>query len=91
MYRLPFAISLEKTSDLLKTIDSEFSLNDNERILARKLLESGLPPLVRRQILAHLFGISLNLLLSMSRNPELHYRRYKIRKASRGYRYIEAP
>jgi retron-type reverse transcriptase len=91
MYRLPFAISLEKTTNLLKTIDNEFALNDNERILATKLLESGLPPLVRREILSHLFGISLNLLLSMSSNPELHYRTYRIRKASRGYRHIEAP
>ena len=91
MYRLPFAVSLEKTTNLLKTIDNEFVLDVKEKILARKLLESGLPPLVRRQILSHLFGISLSLLLSMSSNPELHYRRYTIRKASHGYRNIEAP
>lgn len=91
MYRLPFAISLYKTTKLLKTIDNEFALNDNERILARKLLKSGLPPLVRPQILSYLFGVSYSLLLSMSRNPEPHYRRYRIRKASHGYRDIEAP
>lgn len=91
MYRLPFAISLEKATDLLKTIDNEFALSVEETTVARKLLESGLPPLVRRRILSHLFGISLSLLLSMSSNPELCYRRYRIRKASHGYRRIEAP
>lgn len=91
MYRLPFAISLEKATNLLKIIDNEFALNDNERILATKLLESGIPPLVRPQILSYLFGVSHSLLLSMSRNPEPHYRRYRIRKALHGYRDIEAP
>jgi len=91
MYRLPFAVSLEKTSNLLKTIKNEFALDTNETILARNLLESGLPPLVRPQILSYLFGISLSLLRSMSSNPDLHYRRYRIHKALRGYRNIEAP
>ena len=91
MYRLPFAISLEKTTNLLKTIENEFALGAKETILARKLLESGLPPLVRREILSYLFGISLTLVRSMSSEPELYYRRYRIRKASHGYRNIEAP
>ncbi len=91
MYRLPFAISLEKTTNLLETIVSEFGLDVKEKTLARKLLESGLPPLVRREILSYLFGISLTLLRFMSSNPELYYRRYRIRKASHGYRNIEAP
>lgn len=91
MYRLPFAISLEKTSNLLKTIEKEFALDSKEVILAKKLLESGLPPLVRPEILSYLFGISYSLLLSLSFSPELHYRRYKIRKSRHGYRKIEAP
>lgn len=91
MYRLPFAISLEKTSNLLKTIEKEFTLDNKELILAKKLLESGLPPLVRPEILSYLFGISYSLLLSMALSPELHYRRYRIPKARHGYRKIEAP
>lgn len=91
MYRLPFAISLDKTTDLLKTIESEFRLDNREVILAEKLLESRLPPLVRPKILSYLFGISYSLLLSMSRWPEHYYRVYKIPKAGRGYRQIEAP
>ena len=91
MYRLPFAISLEKTSNLLKTIQKEFALDSSGMALAKKLLESDLPPLVRPQVLSYLFGVSHTLILSMSRNPEPHYRRYRIRKASRGYRNIEAP
>jgi len=91
MYRLPFAISLEKTSNLLKTIEHEFELDSREITLAKELLESGLPPLVRPQIVSYLFGISYTLVLSMSRNPQLHYRRYRIRKAAHGYRNIEAP
>jgi len=91
MYRLPFAISLEKNSNLLETIKNEFALDTKETILAKKLLESGLPPLVRREVLSYLFGISVTLLLSMPRNPDLHYRRYRIRKTLHGYRKIEAP
>jgi RNA-directed DNA polymerase len=91
MYRLPFAVSLEKTRNLLKTIENEFALNTKETILARRLIESGLPPLVRPQILSYLFGVSYSLLLSMSLYPELYYRRYRIHKASHGYRNIEAP
>lgn len=47
MYRLPFAISLEKSNNLIKAIEKDFSLDQKEFILAKKLLKSGLPPLVR--------------------------------------------
>ena len=91
MYRLPFAISLEKSSNLLGTIDDGFRLSSAELTLAKALLDSGLPPLVRPQILSYLFGVSHGLLLSMSRDPQRYYRTYRVRKASGGYRNIEAP
>lgn len=91
MNSLPFAISLEKSPDLLKVIEAEFILEKREITLAKKLLGSSLPPLVRPEILSYLFGISYNLLLSMAVSPELHYRRYKIRKSKHGFRKIEAP
>lgn len=91
MYRLPFAISLDKTPDLLKAICHEFVLDSAQIAIARKLLESHLPPLATPHILSYLFGISHPLFLSMSRNPEHYYRTYRIPKASRGYRNIEAP
>ena len=91
MYSLPFAISLEKTSDLIGTIEEEFSLDHDELILARHLLNSKLPPLVRPEILAYLFGFSYSLLLAMSRSPDPYYRKYRIRKSGHGYRNIEAP
>ncbi len=91
MYHLPFAVSLTKTSDLLKTIEKEFSLSSIEVTRAEKLLKSGLPPLVRAEIISYLFGISYSLLLSMSRFPEHYYRRYSIPKTKQGQRQIEAP
>lgn len=91
MYRLPFAISLEKTPDIMNALELEFKLDTKELSAAKNLLESKLPPLVRPQIMSYIFGISYSLLLSMSRFPESYYRVYKIPKAGRKYRQIEAP
>jgi retron-type reverse transcriptase len=91
MYRLPFAVSLDKTDDLLKTIELEFKLDAEERTIAQKLLNSHLPPLVRPQIISYMFGISYNLILVMSLYPTNYYRVYKIPKAGHKSRQIEAP
>ncbi len=91
MNSLPFAISLHKTSDLLKTIKGEFGFSPAEVIRAKKLLGSGLPPLVRPEIMSYLFGVSYRLLLSMPRVPDRYYRIYRIPKTGGGYRQIEAP
>jgi RNA-directed DNA polymerase len=91
MHRLPFAISLDRTNNLLETIKGECQLENTELVVAEKLFKSGLPPLARPQIMSYMFGISYSLLLSMSREPEHYYRRYKIPKSGRGYRQIEAP
>ncbi len=91
MYRLPFAVSLDKTPDLLKAVQDELRLDSSAAAIAERLTRSQLPPLATPQTLSYLFGISYSLLLSMSRNPERYYRTYRIRKTSRGYRNIEAP
>jgi len=91
MYRLPFAISLDKTEDLLKTIQKEFKLDNSEYKKAKIILKSGLPPLIHPKILSYLFGISYSLLLAMSRWPEKYYRVYRIPKAGHRSRQIEAP
>ena len=88
---LPLFISLEHTRDPVGTLQSEFSLTPDETSLCRKLLESHMPPLVRPEILSFLFGVSYRLILSMARNQDLHYRRFRIRKSRGGYRQIEAP
>ena len=91
MYRLPFAISLQKTDDLIQTLGKEFDLEPDEVSRANKLKASDLPPLVRPEIISFLFGISYSLLLSMSGNPESYYRTYEIEKYGGGTRQIEAP
>jgi len=91
MYRLPLAISLQKTDDLIQTLKTEFGLGPQEVSRANKLMASDLPPLVRPEIISFVFGISYSLLLSMSRNPENYYRTYKIKKYRGGTRQIEAP
>jgi retron-type reverse transcriptase len=91
MYRLPFAISLDKTNDLLKTLELEFKLDIEERSIAEKLLKSNLPPLVRPQMISYMFGISYNLILVMSIYQSNYYRVYKIPKAGHKFRQIEAP
>ncbi len=91
MYRLSFAISLQNTSDLLKTLEKEFMLSATELTRSDKLLKSGLPPLVKTEIISYLFGISHSLLISMSRYTEHYYRRYSIPKSTQGQRQIEAP
>jgi len=91
MYRLPFAVSLDKTNDLLKTIELEFKLDTEEQSIAKKLHQSNLPPLVRPQVISYMFGISYNLILAMSIYPSNYYRIYKIPKAGNKFRQIEAP
>jgi len=91
MYRLPLAISLQKTDNLIETLETEFELGPREVARASKLVSSDLPPLVRPEIISFMFGISYSLLLSMSRNPEYYYRTYKIKKYGGGTRQIEAP
>ena len=52
MYRLPFAISLQKTDDLIETLETEFELGPREVARANKLMSFDLPPLVRPEIIS---------------------------------------
>lgn len=91
IYSLPFSISLEWADDLLRVVQVEFDFDPSETSRARRLIESGLPPLVRPDMLPFLLGVSYSLILSMARFPETHYRIYTVAKASGGTRQIEAP
>lgn len=91
MYSLPLPVSLEYAEDLLGTLQTEFRLNSDELSQAQELLNSGLPPLVKPEILSFLFGISYRLILSMARFPSTYYRVYKVSKKGGGTRQIEAP
>lgn len=91
MTHLPFALSLEYAEDLISALDADFNFNQHELSKAKALLESSLPPLVRPELLAFLFGVSDRLIMSMSRYPQNYYRTYEIEKKSGGYRTIEAP
>lgn len=91
MYSLPLPVSLEYAEDLLGTLQTEFNLNSDELSHAQELLNSGLPPLVRPEILPFLFGISYSLILSMSGFSERYYRVYTVSKKGGGKRQIEAP
>lgn len=58
---------------------------------AQGLLESNLPPLVRPDILAYIFGISHGLIVAMSQFHDKYYRVYAVNKRGGGTRQIEAP
>lgn len=88
---LPFAISLQYAQDLVGTLQQEFNLSPAEESHARTLLDAGLPPLVRAEILPFLLGISYGLIVAMSRYPENYYRLYDVRKKGGGTRQIQAP
>ncbi|MFC2010146.1 reverse transcriptase family protein [Chloroflexota bacterium] len=91
MNYLPPYLSLQYTEDLLVTLQEEFGLDTTELSKATELLDSKLPPLVRPEILAFLFGISYRFIKTMSMNSHDYYRTYKIAKRAGGYRRIEAP
>ena len=91
MNYLPSYISLQYTEDLIGTLQKELGLGSDEVSEARKLLDRHLPPLVRPEVLAFLFGISNRFIYSMSRSSEQYYRVYKISKKRGGTRQIEAP
>jgi len=90
-HHLPFAISLQYAEDLVGTLRQEFNLSLAEQSHARRLLDAGLPPLVRADILPFLLGTSHGLILAMSRYPDNYYRVYHVRKKGGGTRQIEAP
>jgi len=91
MRHLPSAISYQYSDDLLSTLARELVFSPKELSKAKELRFNGLPPLVRPEVLAYLFGVSNRFLYSMCRFPEKHYRVYKIKKTGGGTRQIEAP
>jgi RNA-directed DNA polymerase len=88
---LPSAISLQYSEDLLSTLAEELVFSPKELSEAQELVFKGLPPLVRPEVLAYLFGVSNRFLYSMCSFPEKYYRVYQIKKTGGGTRQIEAP
>ena len=91
MNHLPQLLSLENSTDPIRVLEEEFNLYAYETTRARKLLEQQRPPLVRRDMLAYLLGVSDGLIESMTRFQKRNYRIYRIPKSTGGYRRIEAP
>lgn len=91
MNYLPPYLSLQYADDIITVLQKEFSLDSNETSKARQLFDNNLPPLVRREILSFLFGVSYRFVSMMSQNSKKYYRIYKIPKKSGGHRRIEAP
>ncbi len=88
---LPPYLSLQYVEDPISVLKEEFNLTQEEFSQAKDLFQKNLPPLVRREILPYLFGISHRFVASMSSQSRAYYRQYQIKKASGGYRKIEAP
>lgn len=91
MKRLPLLLSLEHSPDVIETLKNECNLNTYQVKRAKKLLRRGHPPLVRKDILPFMLGISNGLIESMEKFQDRNYRIYRVKKASGGYRTIEAP
>jgi len=91
MRRLPLALSLQHAEDLVSTLSSEFAFTPRQVEKARILASAGLPPLVTTEVLPFMFGITNRLVNSMSRFPDRHYRTYRIKKKTGGWREIQAP
>lgn len=84
-------MSLQYSENPLETLRLEFNLDEGEYTQAQGLLESNLPPLVRPDMLAYIFGISHGLIVAMSRFPDKYYRVYTVNKRGGGMRQVEAP
>ena len=91
MKRLPLLLSLEHSPDVIETLKNECNLSTYQVERAKELLKRGCPPLVRKDILPYMLGISDVLIESMERFQDRNYRTYRVKKASGGYRTIEAP
>ncbi|AKG53476.1 retron-type RNA-directed DNA polymerase [Dehalogenimonas sp. WBC-2] len=91
MNSLPLLVSLEHTPDVIAALNSEFNMTEIETRRAISLLDKGLPPLFRPEVIAYLFGVSHRLVSNMSRFSDNYYRCYKIPKKSGGFRNIETP
>ena len=77
--------------ELLGSLKSDLELSAAEMESSGHLLASGLPPLVRSEIVAFLLGISHKLLFAIAVHPEPYYRTFDIPKRSGGKRRIDAP
>ena len=71
---LPLPLTLEHADNAVESLRDEFHLSDSETDSARTLVAVALPPIVRPEILAFLFGISYSLILSITHNSSLYYR-----------------
>jgi len=91
MKSLPLLISIPSKEDSLVILSRELDFSDEEKTLARSLLDKGLPPLVKLSVLPYLFGISAQLIGYMGRYPHKFYRSFTIKKANGSERQISSP
>jgi len=81
MKRLPLLLSLEHSPDVIETLKNECNLNTYQVKRAKKLLRRGHPPLVRKDILPFMLGISNGLIESMEKFQDGNYRIYRVNEA----------
>ena len=72
-------------------MSSELALGSDETKLALEMVDSGLPPLTRRDWIPFLFGISPKFVGAMEVRSARYYREFKIPKARGGSRQIVTP
>ena len=81
MKRLPLLLSLEHSPDVIETLKNECNLSTYQVKRAKELLKRGRPPLVRKDILPYMLGISDVLIESMEKFQDRNYRIYRVKKA----------